>query len=45
MDIGSSALSGALNYGIIPTPKTLIKIADYFNLSPNYLQGRSDFKD
>ena len=35
----SSSFNNALNYGIIPTPKTLIKIADYFGVSLNYLLG------
>ena len=36
------SLSNALNYGIIPTPRILIRIADYFNLSIKYLLGTSD---
>ena len=36
------SLSNALNYGIIPTPRILIRIADYFNVSIKYLLGNSD---
>ncbi len=36
------SLSNALNYGIIPTPRILIRIADYFNVSIKYLLGTSD---
>ncbi len=36
------SLSNALNYGIIPTPRILIRIADYFNISVKYLLGTSD---
>ncbi len=35
------SLSNALNYGIIPTPRILIRIADYFNVSIKYLLGTS----
>ena len=35
----SSSFNNALNYGIIPTPKTLIRIADYFEVSLSYLLG------
>lgn len=36
------ALSKILNYGIVPRTRTLIKIADYFNVSFDYLLGKSD---
>ncbi len=36
------SLSNALNYGIIPTPRILIRIADYFNVAIKYLLGTSD---
>ena len=36
------SLANALNYGIIPTPRILCRIADYFNISLKYLLGTSD---
>lgn len=36
------SLSNALNYGIIPTPKILIRIADYLDISINYLLARTE---
>ncbi len=36
------SLSNALNYGIIPTPRIMIRIADYFNVSIKYLLGTSN---
>lgn len=36
------SLSNAINYGIIPTPRILIRIANYFNVSIKYLLGTSD---
>jgi len=36
------SLSNALNYGIVPTPRILIRIADYFSVSIKYLLGTSD---
>lgn len=36
------SLANALNYGIIPTPRILMRIADYFNVSLKYLLGTSD---
>ena len=36
------SLSNALNYGIIPTPRILIRIAYYFNVSIKYLLGTSN---
>ena len=40
--ISQSTLSNALAYGIIPSVKTLIKIADFFDISINYLLGKTD---
>ncbi len=40
--ISQSTLSNALSYGIIPSTKTLIKIADFFNISINYLLGKTE---
>lgn len=40
--IDYSSLSNALNYGIIPTPRILIRIADFFNVSITYLLGTSE---
>ena len=42
MNLASYTFSNALNYGIVPRPKTLITIADYFDVSVDYLIGRSD---
>lgn len=39
------SLSNALVYGIIPTTPTLIKMADYFNVSLDYLLGRTNKND
>lgn len=36
------SFSNALNYGIIPTPRILIRIADYFNVSIKFLLGFSN---
>lgn len=36
------SLSNAFNYGIVPTPRILIRIADYFHVSIDYLLGTSD---
>lgn len=36
------SLSNAINYGIIPKPRILIRIADYFNVSIGYLLGQSN---
>ncbi len=38
------SLSNALNYGIVPIPRILIRIADYFDTSIEYLLGRSDIE-
>lgn len=40
VDYGS--LSHAINYGIVPKPITLIKIADYFDISVEYLLAITD---
>ena len=40
--ISQSTLSNALAYGIIPSVKTLIKVADFFEISLNYLLGKTD---
>lgn len=42
MGVDFRSLSNAYNYGIIPRPMTLAKIADYFNVSIDYLLGRSE---
>ncbi len=39
------SLSNAMVYGIIPTTTTLIKMADYFKVSMDYLLGRTDKND
>lgn len=39
------SLSNALVYGIIPTTSTLVKMADYFKVSLDYLLGRIDKND
>ncbi len=39
------SLSNALVYGIIPTTSTLVKMANYFKISMEYLLGRSDVND
>jgi transcriptional regulator with XRE-family HTH domain len=39
------ALSNALVYGITPTTSTLIKMADYFKVSMDYLLGRTETND
>lgn len=39
------SLSNALVYGIIPTTSTLIKMADYFKVSMDYLLGRTEKND
>ncbi len=43
--ISSGSFTNALLYGIIPTPKTLVKIADFFETSLNYLLGKSAAND
>jgi len=39
------SLSNALVYGIIPTTSTLIKMANYFKVSMDYLLGRTEKND
>ena len=39
------SLSNALVYEIIPTTPTLVKMADYFHVSVNFLLGRTDKND
>ena len=39
------SLSNALVYGIIPTTSTLVKMANYFNVSIDYILGRTDKND
>ncbi len=43
--LSQSTLSNALTYGIIPSTKTLIKIADFFDISINFLLGKTDIED
>ncbi len=43
--ISSTSFTNALLYGVLPTPKTLIKIADFFEVSLNYLLGKSASND
>lgn len=40
--ISQSSLTNALTYGIIPSTKTLIKIANFLNVSINYLLGKTN---
>lgn len=40
--LSQSTLSNALTYGIIPSTKTLVKIADFFDISINYLLSKTD---
>ncbi len=42
MKVDFRSLSNAYNFGIIPKPSTLMKMADYFNVSIDFLLGRSD---
>lgn len=44
MGVDFRSLSNAYNYGIIPRAATLIKIADFFNVSLDYLLGRDNDK-
>ena len=37
--VDARSLSNALNYGIIPKPRTVIRVADYFDVSIPYLLG------
>ena len=43
--LSQSTLSNALTYGIIPSTKTLIKIANFFDISINFLLGKTDIED
>jgi len=43
--LSQSTLSNALTYGIIPSTKTLIKIADFFDISINFLLCKTDIED
>lgn len=42
MNIDYRSLSNAINYGIIPKPRILIRLADFFNIPIKYLLGKSD---
>lgn len=42
MHIDYRSLSNALNYGTIPTPRILVRMADFFNKSIKYLLGKTD---
>ena len=43
--VSNSSFFSATAYGIIPTTKTLVKIADYFDVSINYLLGKTSEDD
>ena len=43
--LSQSTLSNALTYGIVPSTKTLVKIADFFDISINFLLGKTDIED
>ena len=45
MKVNSSSFYNALVHGIVPTPKTLVKIADYFGVSFLYLLGETNEND
>lgn len=45
MSVDFSSLANALNYGIIPTIRIFIRMADYFNVSFYYLLGRTDLEN
>lgn len=40
--IAHAQFFNAYNYGIIPKPKTLMRIADFFNISIEYLLGMTE---
>lgn len=42
MGISNTTYSNAYNYGIVPKITSLIRIADYFDISVDYLAGISD---
>lgn len=43
--VGSSSFFHAVNYGILPSTRTLVKIADYFAVSIAYLLGETDVNE
>ena len=43
--INQCTLSNALSYGIVPSTKTLIRVADFFNVSINFLLGKTEEND
>ena len=45
MNVDYRSLSNALNYGIIPKPRILIRIANYFNVSIKFLLGKTENDD
>ena len=45
MGVDYRSLANALNYGIVPKPRTVAKFADYFNVSIPYLIGETDIND
>lgn len=45
MNVNSSSFYNALVHGVVPTPKTLVKIADYFGVSLLYLLGETNEND
>ena len=44
-NVNVHTISNALLYGIVPSTKILVRIADYFDVSINYLLGESDAND
>lgn len=40
--VDTRSISLAMEYGILPSTKTLIKIADYFEVSLHYLLGKTE---
>ena len=45
MGVDYRSLANALNYGIVPKPRTVAKFADYFEVSIPYLFGETDIND
>ncbi len=45
LHVGCTSFTNAVVYGIVPTPRTLIKFADFFEVSLNYLLGKTDSND
>ena len=45
MGVDYRSLANALNYGIVPKPRTVAKLADYFIVSIPYLLGETDIND